>query len=343
MEENRKYSVYYHKFPDGQYYVGLTRQNVNSRWQNGQGYKNQQVYKEILYYGWDNIEHVVYKDNLTLNEAQELEKELIFLLDSINHGHNNDPGGGAGGQSWVLFEYNDDIYTPEELLQFSKVDGLTTHDLTTRINHHKWSIEEALTKPKTKRKNIYSYNGKEYTAKELYEIREYEDISFKAFASRLSNGWDIKRALSQPTNVKLEPYGCRNKEHEAIYNYNGKEYTTHELLQLSSVPDMTGPILYNRIIRREWDIDRALTQPLKKYKQKYEYNGELYTTDELLKLSPLEDITLHDITDRIRNGWSIDDVINKPKRKIHFTHTSQSEAKLDESSKSSLEGSETNS
>ena len=34
MEENN-YTVYAHKFPDGKYYIGLTKQDPDKRWNNG--------------------------------------------------------------------------------------------------------------------------------------------------------------------------------------------------------------------------------------------------------------------------------------------------------------------
>ena len=40
----------------------------------------------------------------------------------------------------------------------------------------------------------YFYNGKEYTAKELYKYCR-KDITYAAFKSRLNNGWDIEMAL----------------------------------------------------------------------------------------------------------------------------------------------------
>lgn len=54
----RKYIVYIHIFPNGKRYVGLTTQDVDSRWRNGEGYKHQFVYKPIKKYGWNNIKHI---------------------------------------------------------------------------------------------------------------------------------------------------------------------------------------------------------------------------------------------------------------------------------------------
>lgn len=52
--------------------------------------------KAIEKYGWDNIQHNVIANNLTRNEAQSKERELIEQFDSIRNGYNNHPGGTAG-------------------------------------------------------------------------------------------------------------------------------------------------------------------------------------------------------------------------------------------------------
>lgn len=96
----KNYSVYLHRFPDNKYYIGLTKQNIKQRWgRDGNGYKKQPVYHAIQQFGWDNIEHKVVATNLEYHEAQELEKRLIYLCDSINNGYNAVNGGGLGVQS----------------------------------------------------------------------------------------------------------------------------------------------------------------------------------------------------------------------------------------------------
>ena len=45
------YSVYELIFPNGKRYIGLTGQEPESRWKNGEGYKGQLVYKPIKKYG----------------------------------------------------------------------------------------------------------------------------------------------------------------------------------------------------------------------------------------------------------------------------------------------------
>lgn len=94
--DERIYKVYMHTSPNGKKYVGITKQEVAHRWQNGNGYKsNSRFYRAILKYGWDNIKHEVLFDNLTQEEAYELEREMIALNESNNpnYGYNQTEGG----------------------------------------------------------------------------------------------------------------------------------------------------------------------------------------------------------------------------------------------------------
>lgn len=75
------YSVYIHinKF-NGKVYVGITCRKPEYRWNNGKGYyKNAQskMYNAIQKYGWENFEHKILFENLTKEEAEKKEIELI--------------------------------------------------------------------------------------------------------------------------------------------------------------------------------------------------------------------------------------------------------------------------
>lgn len=52
--------VYKHTFKDGKVYIGITKNNAKTRWQNGKGYKqNIRMFKAIEKQGWDNIQHEI--------------------------------------------------------------------------------------------------------------------------------------------------------------------------------------------------------------------------------------------------------------------------------------------
>lgn len=95
------YTVYMHTAPSGKRYIGITCQTVEQRWRNGKGYKtNQPFHNAIQKYGWNNIKHEIIEENLTHDEACELERKLIAKYDTTNKqkGYNVCFGGEDG---WV--------------------------------------------------------------------------------------------------------------------------------------------------------------------------------------------------------------------------------------------------
>lgn len=304
------YSVYVHIFPNSKTYVGLTKQNVEDRWNQGEGYKTQPVYEAIMKFGWDNIEHIVIKDNLTKEEAQELEKSTIKEFDSINYGYNVSEGGGAGGLPWCNFEYNGQLYTSDQLADLSPIENITGHDITNRINTHNWSIEDALNKPKQEKNILYEYNGSMYTLGELFLIRENKEITYRQLCTRICKyKWDIKRALTQSNNIKCQPKGVGEQK----YEYKGQKYNSYELCQISPIQDLTPFDITNRINHHGWTVERAITQPKKRQDIKFEYKNKFYNSHEIAELCVDSNITYHDVTDRFRNGWTVEEIINIPK------------------------------
>lgn len=84
-EKNMLYGVkyvYIHIFPNGKKYIGVC-ENCHDRWRNGQGYAyNKEMYDDIQKYGWENIEHKILISLSDINQAYNLESELIKLLET---------------------------------------------------------------------------------------------------------------------------------------------------------------------------------------------------------------------------------------------------------------------
>lgn len=95
-----EYSVYIHtNKANGMKYVGITSQNVETRWLNGYGYyKQPHFFNAIKKYGWCGFTHEVVASGLTLEEAGRLEAELIRKYDTTNNerGYNKSVGGECG-------------------------------------------------------------------------------------------------------------------------------------------------------------------------------------------------------------------------------------------------------
>ena len=92
-----KWTVYMHLFPNNKRYIGITHyEDPTQRWGvGGTNYIGQYVYSGISKYGWDNIQHIVLFDNLTLPQAALLESCYIALYSSNNiaYGYNKTYGG----------------------------------------------------------------------------------------------------------------------------------------------------------------------------------------------------------------------------------------------------------
>lgn len=77
-------------------YIGITKQNPLLRWKNGHGYKHcNYFYNAILKYGWLNVHHEILRDNLTVEEANNLEKYYIkyYKSNDKRYGYNILEGG----------------------------------------------------------------------------------------------------------------------------------------------------------------------------------------------------------------------------------------------------------
>lgn len=92
----RKYTVYKHtNKSNGKVYVGITKQAVERRWQNGHGYAGTYFWNAIKKYGWDGFEHEVLFTGLTKEAACDMERFLIKYYQSNNreYGYNVSIGG----------------------------------------------------------------------------------------------------------------------------------------------------------------------------------------------------------------------------------------------------------
>ena len=84
MEPNT-WTVYQHIFPNGIYYIGITSQIPELRWNNGEGYQKQKIYSLIKQYNWNTeIQHQILYSNLTQKEASTIEQYLISAWRSID-------------------------------------------------------------------------------------------------------------------------------------------------------------------------------------------------------------------------------------------------------------------
>lgn len=104
------YKIYIHKNKiNNKIYVGQTKQSLNHRWNNGNGYINcPYFYKAIQKYGWENFEHILLESYLTKDEANVKEQYYIKYYNSSNpdFGYNISAGGsGLSGATKYIDVY----------------------------------------------------------------------------------------------------------------------------------------------------------------------------------------------------------------------------------------------
>lgn len=101
--------VYMHTSPSNKRYIGITSQKPERRWRkNGEGYKDHLYFwRAIQKYGWDNFKHDILYANLTKEEAEKKEIELIASYNSnnIDFGYNMSIGGESGSKG---YKYTDE-------------------------------------------------------------------------------------------------------------------------------------------------------------------------------------------------------------------------------------------
>lgn len=101
--KDKKYTVYVHTLKsDERKYFGVTSRSLSDRFgKDGNGYKQSiHFYRAIHKYGWENFTHEVVAENLTKDEAAQLEKTLIAEYDTCNptKGFNIESGGFKNGK-----------------------------------------------------------------------------------------------------------------------------------------------------------------------------------------------------------------------------------------------------
>ena len=79
--------LYVHTTPNGKRYVGIA-DNCEARWEvGGHGYAdNEAFYKDILFYGWDNIKHEIIEKFSDRKDAEKYEALYIVQYRESRNG-----------------------------------------------------------------------------------------------------------------------------------------------------------------------------------------------------------------------------------------------------------------
>ena len=171
------YTVYEHKMPNGKRYIGITSLEPKKRWLNGRGYKtNEYLYNAIKKYGWENIEHSIIKTNLTKEEAEQMEKDLIayFHSNEHDHGYNWADGGSAYkhsiesrkkmSEAHMGMRYNIGVPFTEERKRHLSENHADVRGEKNPMYGKKWTAEELAIRQSHR---VYKYGGENPTARKI--------------------------------------------------------------------------------------------------------------------------------------------------------------------------------
>lgn len=228
MEE---YCLYVHtNKKNNKVYIGITN-NIERRWRNkGIEYKPKKentrpFWNAICKYGWDNFEHEVIQDNLTFEEACELEKYYIKLSQSTNriYGYNVAIGGNGGKiyethpkgmkgkyhtDEWKI-KHSDDM-KGENNPFYGKTWTNETHPKGMKGKHHSTesknktsnTIKNMTTKCCTKVMVIMP-DGKKYIFNKAREAIEFTGITTRIYYKLLKSGEPYKLSKMTTTNTEF--------------------------------------------------------------------------------------------------------------------------------------------
>lgn len=95
---NGTYSVYRLTLPNGKSYIGKTSRALKDRWNSGWGYiHNDELFNDILTYGWKNVEKECIASGICNRSASLLEKNHIDQEHTMYpNGYNRRTGGDSG-------------------------------------------------------------------------------------------------------------------------------------------------------------------------------------------------------------------------------------------------------
>ena len=181
MEEEKKYCIYKHTNKiNGKVYIGQTcHNNLNRRWRNGEGYKhNSLFYNAIKKYGWNNFEHEILENNLSLEQANVLEVEFIKEYKSNNslYGYNIT----SGGQNYVMAESTKEklsaIFTGRKHSEETKKKMSKSHIGKKHAEEEKRKISEA---QKGEKGNNYGKKMSEETKRKISESSKGKEKSLE--------------------------------------------------------------------------------------------------------------------------------------------------------------------
>lgn len=131
-------------------------------------------------------------------------------------------------------------------MKWAEEYGISYGALKTRLKYG-WSFEDALNTPVKPFEHLVEYDGETHNIKQWARLR---GISSDALSGRLERGWSFEDAINTPvleSPFRTELIECRGE--------------THKLSEWSKIVGIKYGTLKSRI-KRGWDIEKVLFEPL---------------------------------------------------------------------------------
>lgn len=268
-ENSKRYCVYAHINNENQkIYIGITSQKPEKRWINGKGYfKNTYFTNAIQKYGWDNFEHIILIEDLSQEQSELIEIDLIAKYKTTNrkYGYNICKGGeGASGHivseeqkkniskskmgnTYMLGKHqSDEVKQQISKAQKGKIISEEHKDIIRKSNQNRIETDE------TKEKRRLSMMGNTHMLGKHLNDDAKEKIREKATGRKLSD--EAKSKISKAHKGKHYNFG-RPVSEKCIQNI--KESLSIKVVQLSLLNEIIK--VYNSIsdAERELCIDSS--------------------------------------------------------------------------------------
>ena len=230
---DKNYIVYKHTSPNGKCYIGITKQHPPwLRWRkDGSGYKgNPYFWNAIQKYGFDNFNHDILFEGLTLEEAQQKEIELIAYYKSNQgeYGYNLDNGGKCVG---TLSEE-----AKRKISQANKNRSPETREkLRKAMLGKKLSIETRQKISQANKGRIFSEETRAKISNAITGIKRSEETKQKVREAKLGTSLtdEHKRKISEGNKGHAVSEETRRKISEANKGKHLSEETKRKLSEIN--------------------------------------------------------------------------------------------------------------
>lgn len=172
---NKEFYLYSHTTPSNKVYIGITSNIPEKRWKNGNGYKgyNSILYKAILKYGWDNIEHRIIA-RLSEESAKELEKAFISFYKRYDRSLNITDG----GEGLLGFKHSEE--TKQKMSDKAIGKKLSKESIIKRTNSWKSNPNNKINSLKTLEIAREVWKGQKHSESTKENMRQYAKLTGRA-------------------------------------------------------------------------------------------------------------------------------------------------------------------